>query len=125
MALPLVAGVDTVAIGVPDLWPIRGWAILAWPGGGGLGKGERGACQQQPYRNSDPVHGFCVRQISLLALLPTAASIRASGETELYRCSSAGWRRGAKGYPDALPAPCAASVIGNRYRLMVKLIVTK
>jgi hypothetical protein len=124
MALPFVAGIDTVVIGVPYLRPILEGGPLAWPGGSGLGEGERDACQEQAYRNADPVNGFCVRQISLLALLPTAPAFAPSGEKELYRFSSAGGAVPRDILTD-LAAPCAASAIGNRYRLAVHLIVTK
>src|SRR5258708_29576787 len=60
MALPFVAGVDAVVIGVPNIRPDLGCGVLRWPGGAGcvacgsrLGKRERGARQQQPYNSAD------------------------------------------------------------------------
>src|ERR1700730_15727401 len=64
-ALPFIAGVNAVAVGVPDRRPVFEHPVLSWLWGG-LGESERRAHQKQSHYNPDPANRLSARQISLL-----------------------------------------------------------
>jgi hypothetical protein len=68
-ALPFLAGINAVVVGVPDRRPVVEHGVGP---GSGLGDGERTSCQKPSDRDADPNNGFSVRHIVLLSLQPSA-----------------------------------------------------
>jgi hypothetical protein len=64
---PFVTGVDTIAVGIPDGWPVLDQGVLLcwW-----WGLPERGyARQKQPNSHTDTVYGFSAKHVPPLSLL--------------------------------------------------------